>query len=98
LLVYKNRAAFADIFPACNCDNRFDIIRKIDDGFVISRTDQNIAVAQNKRRVASKLAGKIDNAARTVLHGLRDIVDVDIVMLTIAKKVPHCVGVITNDN
>ena len=35
LLVHKNRAAFADVFGARNRDNRFTIIRKIDDAFVI---------------------------------------------------------------
>src|SRR6266496_927953 len=98
LLVHKNRAAFADVFAARNCDNPFAIIRKIDDTFVIYRTDQNIAVAQNKWRAAGEVAGKIDNAARTVLHSLLRVFDVDIMMPAITEKVPHHFGTIANNN
>src|SRR4029077_7709020 len=98
LLVHKNRTAFADVFAARNGDNRFTIIRKIDEAFVIYGTDQNIAIAQNKWRAAGEVAGKIDNAARTVLHRLRSVFDFDIMMPAITKKVPHHFRMIANDN
>src|SRR4029078_1847487 len=98
LLVRKNRAAFADIFAARNCDNRFPIIRKIDEAFVIYGTDQNISVAQNKWRAAGEVAGKIDHAARTVLHRLRSVFDVDAMIPSVTKKIPHRFGMIANNN
>src|ERR1700741_4310406 len=55
LLVHKNRAAFADVFAARNCDKGFTIIRKIGEAFVICGTDQNIAIAQNKWRGAGEV-------------------------------------------
>src|SRR5439155_10663214 len=98
LLVHKNGAALTDVFTARNRDYRFHIIRKIDYAFVIFLADQNIAVAQNERRPASEVASKIDNAARAILHGLCRVFDRGVVTATIPKKIPHCFGMITDDN
>src|SRR5205807_5191885 len=98
LLVHKNRAAFTDVFAARNRDYRFYIIRKIDYAFVIFLADQNVAVAQNERRRVREVAGKVDNAARAILHGLCRVFDGDVVTPAIAEKIPHCFGMITDDN
>src|SRR5437588_4567135 len=98
LLVHKNGAALTDVFAARNRDYRFHIIRKIDYAFVIFLADQNVAVAQCKRRPASEVESKVDDAARAILHGLCRVFDRGVVTATIPKKIPHCFGMITDDN
>src|SRR5438552_10699739 len=79
-------------------NNRFDIVGKIDKSFVVCRIDKDIAIIQDKRRIASEIAREIDNASGSILHNLRCILYFDVVTRTIAEKILHGIGAITDNN
>src|SRR5437764_1256832 len=60
--------------------------------------DKIIAVLKTERLPASEVASKIDNAARAILHGLCRVFDRGVVTPSIPEKIPHCFGMITDDN
>src|SRR5439155_5046834 len=97
-LVQKNRATFAYIFTARYTNNRFDIVGKIDKSFVVSRIDKDVAVIQDKRRIAGEIAREIDNAPGSILHHLRRILYFDVVTRTIAEEILDGLGAVADNN
>ena len=78
-LIQKNCAPFAHVLAARHADERLNVLRQIDNAFVVFGCDQNVAVSQNKRRIANEIPRQIDNPAGAVLRGLRRKLDVDLV-------------------
>ena len=79
MFVQKNSTAFTYVLATRHGDDCFDVVVEIDNAFVICRIDQNVAVAQDEWRIPGKIAGKIDNAAGSVLYCLRRVMNGHIV-------------------
>jgi len=96
-VVHENRTAFAHIFATRDRDNCFNVAGKICNRFVICWIDQDIAVAQNKWRIADEIAAEIDNATCPILYLLSCILNADVVAGAVTEKILHRIGAVAND-